>query len=373
MGWFSQNAPRGSSMAAVAAPPQTWAEQIRDKFDQAEADQSAPAAPAETQATAAAPQGFSWDRWNELTSQYPGTVAGLEQLVREHPELGVQIVGGSRGDIQLPNGETWDVMLSAGEGGKGWTRFQDTGGGTATGQRAGANTGLASGSLLQPWTEDFAHPQFKRPDPFKAPDAAQVFDDPGFQFRMNEGNKAIQRAAAAKGTVLTGGTLKALQRFNSDLASQEYGNVYNRRLGEYQLQGGNERGDFERDYNQALTQYGMRRGNFFDNQDRPFNKLTAMAGLGSVQSPNYAGQYGNLLMSGAQNLGNLYTQMGNAQAAGAAGAANAWGGFFGNAMGNGMDLASYYARPGGSSFLSQDPSARGSIPFNSPQWYGYGS
>jgi hypothetical protein len=72
---------------------------------------------------------FDWNRWDQLTSQYPGTVQGLSDLVGAHPELGVNIVGGSRGDIQLPGGDIWDVILAAGEGGRGWQRLQNPGSG----------------------------------------------------------------------------------------------------------------------------------------------------------------------------------------------------------------------------------------------------
>lgn len=52
--------------------------------------------------------------------------------------------------------------------------------------------------------------------------------DPGYGFRMSEGMKALERSAAARGGLLSGGTLKATQRFGQDLASQEYQNAFNR-------------------------------------------------------------------------------------------------------------------------------------------------
>jgi len=51
---------------------------------------------------------------------------------------------------------------------------------------------------------------------------------PGYQFRLDEGNKAIERMAAARGLRLSSGTLKDAARFNQGEASQEYGNYYNR-------------------------------------------------------------------------------------------------------------------------------------------------
>ncbi len=59
--------------------------------------------------------------------------------------------------------------------------------------------------------------------------------DPGFQFRMGEGLKALQHSAAARGTLLTGGTQKALERYGQDYASGEFGNVFNRNLSLAQL------------------------------------------------------------------------------------------------------------------------------------------
>lgn len=52
--------------------------------------------------------------------------------------------------------------------------------------------------------------------------------DPGYGFRMSEGMKALERSAAARGGLLSGATLKGIQRFGQDLASQEYTNAFNR-------------------------------------------------------------------------------------------------------------------------------------------------
>jgi hypothetical protein len=52
--------------------------------------------------------------------------------------------------------------------------------------------------------------------------------DPGYQFRLSEGMKALDRTAASRGGLLSGATLKGAQRYGQGLASQEYGNAYNR-------------------------------------------------------------------------------------------------------------------------------------------------
>ena len=52
--------------------------------------------------------------------------------------------------------------------------------------------------------------------------------DPGYSFRMDEGMKALERSAAARGGLLSGGAMKGIQRFSQGLASDEYTNAFNR-------------------------------------------------------------------------------------------------------------------------------------------------
>jgi hypothetical protein len=52
--------------------------------------------------------------------------------------------------------------------------------------------------------------------------------DPGYNFRMDEGNKGIDRAFASRGGTNSGAALKAIARFNQDYASNEFGNAFNR-------------------------------------------------------------------------------------------------------------------------------------------------
>lgn len=53
-------------------------------------------------------------------------------------------------------------------------------------------------------------------------------DDPSYQWRMKEGQKAIERSAAARGGAQGGGTLKALTQYAQGLASTEYGAAFDR-------------------------------------------------------------------------------------------------------------------------------------------------
>lgn len=55
--------------------------------------------------------------------------------------------------------------------------------------------------------------------------------DPGYQFRQQESQRAIERSAAAKGHMGSGNMMAALQQRSQDIASQEYGNIINRLIG----------------------------------------------------------------------------------------------------------------------------------------------
>jgi len=60
------------------------------------------------------------------------------------------------------------------------------------------------------------------------PTIDQLQMDPGYAFREQQGMKALQQQLSAGGLGASGSALKAGQRFGQDLASQEYGNAYNR-------------------------------------------------------------------------------------------------------------------------------------------------
>ena len=52
--------------------------------------------------------------------------------------------------------------------------------------------------------------------------------DPGYAFRLSEGQKALERSAAARGGLISGGALKAAAKYGQEMGSQEYSNAYNR-------------------------------------------------------------------------------------------------------------------------------------------------
>jgi hypothetical protein len=130
-----------------------------------------------------------------------------------------------------------------------------------------------------------------------APTDVTEQNDPGFQFRLKEGAQAIQRSAAAKGTLLTGGTMKDLNSWAQGQASNEYGKVYDRAFNEYTTA------------NQIFNQ----------NQNNQFGRLNTL----SSQGLSAAGQYGaNASGYGANSAANT-TGAANAEASGVVGASNA--------------------------------------------------
>lgn len=65
---------------------------------------------------------------------------------------------------------------------------------------------------------------------FRPATGADLTTDPGYQFRLQQGTQALDRGFAAGGTLLNGGTAKALARYNQDYASTELGKANDRAL-----------------------------------------------------------------------------------------------------------------------------------------------
>ena len=129
-------------------------------------------------------------------------------------------------------------------------------------------------ALQEPWRQAgiTALNKLQSPEMQFTPFSADKFQtDPGYAFRLSEGMKALDRTAAARGGLLSGATLKGAQRFNQDLASQEYQNAYNR-------------------YN---TDYNMRLG-----------PLQTLAGYGQGATNNLAGATNTYGANQAETLAN---------------------------------------------------------------------
>lgn len=110
--------------------------------------------------------------------------------------------------------------------------------------------------------------------------------DPGYAFRLSEGQKQLDRTAASRGGLLSGGALKAATRYGQEMGSQEYTNAFNR----YQ------------------TERAAR-----------LNPLQSLTGMGQTTA-NQVGQAGQTM---ATNVGNDITNSAAARASGYVGGANA--------------------------------------------------
>jgi hypothetical protein len=108
-------------------------------------------------------------------------------------------------------------------------------------------------------------------------------EDPGYQFRLAQGNRGIEASAAARGNTLSGATLKALSEYNSGQASQEYQNSVNRyNTNRNNLQGvaynaqgqfANDRSNLIQNTNNAASQFGNDRANLINNTNNQYNKF----------------------------------------------------------------------------------------------------
>jgi hypothetical protein len=121
---------------------------------------------------------------------------------------------------------------------------------------------------------------------YKKFDMGQFQADPGYAFRLSEGQKSLDRQAAARGGLISGGALKAAARYGQEMGSQEYQNAFNRYQAERTAQ---------------------------------LNPLQSLAGVGQTTATNL----GTAGAANAQAVGNYLTGGAAAQAAGNVGVANA--------------------------------------------------
>ncbi len=129
-------------------------------------------------------------------------------------------------------------------------------------------------------------------DEFKPPSAEDVMNSPAVQARLAAAQKGFERSAAAKGSILSGGSVNALGREQQNLASTEYGNEFDRRLKSRQQN----YGEYTTDYGNAFDTYKQRYGQFLDSanlgaQARGINEGAYQFDVGAGQQ-QYATRYG---------------------------------------------------------------------------------
>lgn len=154
-------------------------------------------------------------------------------------------------------------------------------------------------------------------------------EDPGTQFRLEEGRKMRERSAAARTGTLSGAAAKEMERYGQEFGSQEYQNSWNRSLQEY------------------LTKYNVSEAD----KANLFNRLMAIAGLGSGATNVGV----NMGQQTAQDVAGNIIGAGNAQAAGTIGAGNVWGNTLANVGGNLGNLYMLQKSLNQSSYNPTDP------------------
>jgi hypothetical protein len=170
-----------------------------------------------------------------------------------------------------------------------------------------------------------------------------LYQDPSYQFRVGEQERAINRNSAGYGNLLSGNRLEEIMARSGELASQEYANAYGRAVGERNFA-----------YKSDIDRYNLEYGQESDY----LNRLYGIVGSGQ----NAAAQTGAFGANAANTSGRLIAQAGDAQAAGQVGAANAYSNAIGgisNAVGMYMGYNAYnqpinLSNPG----YSYDPNSR---------------
>jgi hypothetical protein len=124
--------------------------------------------------------------------------------------------------------------------------------------------------------------------------------DPGYQFRLKEGMQGLERSAAARGSLLSGATLKGITRYGQDAASQEFTNAFNR----YQA----ERTGTLNPY-QAMAGQGQSTANTLTNMGMNYANQAGEAymGAGNARASGYVGQ-ANAINQGISGISNMYFQ-----------------------------------------------------------------
>lgn len=130
---------------------------------------------------------------------------------------------------------------------------------------------------------------------------ADLMNDPGYQFRLGQGQNTLNKSLAASSGLLSGNALRASQALGQGMASDEYNNAYSR---------------------------------FTNDKNNRYSMLSSLAGMGLQGASGFAGgspqsqsgaqlsnltsQYGsnlgNIISSGANNQSNILMSNANAQA-----------------------------------------------------------
>lgn len=147
-------------------------------------------------------------------------------------------------------------------------------------------------------------------------------DDPSYQFRLQQGQQALERSAAARGSGMGGGTLKALTRYAQGAASTEYAAAFDR---------------FRTTKNDRISTLsnlagmGLTAGSKAGDNTMGAERYAGDAGMGAAEFDARAhidatGRTTGNTLDAARYVGDTEMSAANVQAAGTIGSANAWSG-----------------------------------------------
>ena len=103
---------------------------------------------------------------------------------------------------------------------------------------------------------------------FQAPSLDEITRDPAYQRRLEEGRKALETSAAAKGLLRTGATLKGLTEYGQKVASEEYGSAYQRASQDYERNRDLAYQQFQTGESQRQNQFTAERQGYLDRMNQ---------------------------------------------------------------------------------------------------------
>lgn len=127
------------------------------------------------------------------------------------------------------------------------------------------------------------------PDFKFTPETFDFLKDPSYDFRKQEGINALDRSAASRGRLLSGAQDRAVTRYGSDLASQEYGNAFARHMSKEAQRFNEEKSVYDTNLNTKKSLAGVGQ-----------QAVNAVSSSGDSLSRSMAGN----TMSGANAVGN---------------------------------------------------------------------
>jgi hypothetical protein len=144
--------------------------------------------------------------------------------------------------------------------------------------------------------------------------------DPGYAFRLGEGQQALERSAAARGGLISGGALKAATRYGQDMGSQEYQNAFNR----YQTNRSNQLqplGNLMSMGQSAASNQGTAAGNYGTNAGQAYMAAGQAIGAGQLGVGNTINNALGTMASSYMNQNNFNKWLAQQQPQGTYGAA----------------------------------------------------